>query len=355
MFEIPPPPKNKTSLELGGFSRAQTNVLVSLTGLAVVILAGLIFLVSNGMKNPYTLSPTLDPTVFTPPALPTFPATWTPDPSQTPFPKGPTSTPVPTNTPIASFTPYTVYPTVVNGTNLIPFELGGNLVAIGTSVAGRPIEVIRFGTGPSARMIVADIHGGNEWNTASLADEMIQYIKEHPEIIPANDTLYILRSLNPDGLARVLGPDGRVNENGVDLNRNWDAGWQAEWDRDGCWDYRQTTGGDYPNSEPETQTLANFVLAVTVDALISYHSAALGIFPGGLPPDQLSLNLAEQIAAVSDYPYPPKDTGCIYAGGLVDFMVLQGIPSVDVELTNHTDTDFDQNLEILKVLLNFQK
>ena len=42
---------------------------------------------------------------------------------------------------------------------------------IGTSVAGRPLEVFQFGNGPEEKMIVAGIHGGYEWNTIVLADE----------------------------------------------------------------------------------------------------------------------------------------------------------------------------------------
>jgi g-D-glutamyl-meso-diaminopimelate peptidase len=358
MFEPLPPDPKKNSFELGGFSRAQTNVLVGLTAMTVIVIVGLIYIVSQGMHEKYYISPTLDPSVLTPANLPTFPATWTPEPSQTPLPAGPTITPMPTNPPMATFTPYTPHPIsfIANsGADILPFEQGGGMTAIGTSVAGRPLEVIRFGTGPSARMIVADIHGGNEWNTAALADELIEYVKAHPDVVPEKDTLYILRSFNPDGLARVLDVDGRVNDHGVDLNRNWDAGWQPTWDRDGCWDYRPTTGGDYPNSEPETQALANFVNNTPLDGLVSYHSAALGIFPGGLPPGDAAKKLADEIAAVTDYPYPGMDTGCIYAGGLVDWMVLHNVPAVDVELTDHVHTDFDQNIEVLKVLLYFDR
>jgi g-D-glutamyl-meso-diaminopimelate peptidase len=354
---IPKPSSGKKpSFELGGFSGKQTNILIGLTLTSALVLIFLCALISAGMKNPYKISPTLDPTLLTPLPLPTFPSTWTPEPTQTPLPRNPTATPAPSFTPLPSFTPYTLYPTEVSGSNILPFEKGGDLVAIGTSVAGRPLQVIRFGTGPSNRMIVADIHGGNEWNTTALADQLIGHLKTHPELIPANDSLYILRSLNPDGLARDLGIDGRVNDHGVDLNRNWDAGWQKDWNRDGCWNYAKTTGGDFPNSEPETQALAKFVLSIPpVDALISYHSAALGIFPGGLPPDDASKRFAQQIADVTTYPYPGTYTGCVYAGGLVDWMSLQGIPAADVELSTHSSTDFDMNLQVLNVILNFQK
>lgn len=102
------------------------------------------------------------------------------------------------------------------------------LFIIGFSVGGRPLEVYQFGSGPSERLVVAGIHGGNEWNTIALANELIAHLQSHPEIIPADITLYILRDLNPDGEARGHGPEGRTNDHGVDLNRNWPANLQSE-------------------------------------------------------------------------------------------------------------------------------
>jgi hypothetical protein len=97
----------------------------------------------------------------------------------------------------------------------------------------------------------------------------------------------------------------------------------------------------------------NFISNHEIEAMISYHSAALGIFPGGNPPDENSVQLAESIAGVSNYRYPPLDTGCMYSGTLADYAASKGIAAVDLELTNHFDTDFNQNLDILNVLLNF--
>ena len=225
---------------------------------------------------------------------------------------------------------------------------------IGYSVGGRPLEVYQFGSGPSERLIVAGIHGGNEWNTIALADELIAHLQAHPEIIPANVMLYILHDLNPDGEARGHGPEGRTNDHGVDLNRNWPANWQAEWLEEGCWTLRPVSAGKFPVSEPETKSLQLFLQHHKIDALISYHSAALGIFPGGLPPDKGSVRLAKAIAAISTYPYPPIDTGCQYTGALVDWASQHGIGTLDIELTNHTDTDFDMNLRILNVFMNWK-
>ncbi|MBI5080274.1 MAG: hypothetical protein HZB17_03070 [Chloroflexi bacterium] len=134
-----------------------------------------------------------------------------------------------------------------------------NPIIIGGSVLGRPLEVYRFGSGSIHRMIIGGIHGGNEYNTVHLADELIRHIQNHPETIPPDNT--------------------------------------------------STTAGVSAGSEPETQTLMKFLSSSRIDALISYHSAALGIFAGGQPPDAASLKLAEAVSAVSTYPYPPLDTG----------------------------------------------
>jgi predicted deacylase len=203
-------------------------------------------------------------------------------------------------------------------------------------------------------MIVAGIHGGYEWNTIALAHNLVNYLQNNPDFIPPGMRLYILVALNPDGEARSHGYGGRANENGVDINRNFPEFWQPDWNRKGCWDVLPITAGPEPASEPETQALMRFIQSHPLDAFISYHSAALGIFPGGRPPDTKSVSLAEAIAAVSTYPYPPIDGGCEFTGQLVDWTSSLGIASVDIELTNHEDLDFEMNLEILRMFLAWE-
>jgi predicted deacylase len=226
--------------------------------------------------------------------------------------------------------------------------------AIGYSTEGRLLNVYTFGSGEHQRMIVADIHGGDEWNTLTLANQLIQYLNKSPNVIPDNVTLYILPSLNPDGEARSHDKYGRLNHHGVDLNRNFPVNWLADWDRAGCWNYLPSSGGTGPGSEAETRVLMDFISSHKIEALISYHSAALGIFPGGDPWDENSTRLAQSIAQFSTYRFPPLDTGCTYSGTLPDYAVSKGIAAVDIELTNHIETDFDMNLEILKILLNWE-
>jgi len=225
---------------------------------------------------------------------------------------------------------------------------------IGRSVADRPLEVFRFGEGPRELLIVAGIHGGYEWNTVALADELIGRLQSEPERLPDEVTLYILRALNPDGEARSHSYEGRANDHGVDLNRNWPVNWHPDWDRTYCWHYLPITAGDHPLSEPETAALMRFILDHDFDGVISYHSAALGIFPGGSPPDTASARLAQALADVSGYLYPARDYGCEYTGQFADWTVSQGIPAVDVELTNHVDTDFEINLAVLETFLSWR-
>lgn len=225
---------------------------------------------------------------------------------------------------------------------------------IGSSVNGLPLEVYAFGSGEHGRMIVAGIHGGDEWNTVTLANQLIEYVNLNPQVVPADVTLYILRNLNPDGETRSHDTYGRLNSHGVDLNRNFPANWQKDWERAGCWNYLPTSSGSEAGSEPETKALMIFLGSHHIEALISYHSAALGIFPGGDPWEANSVKLAEILASVSSYPFPPLDTGCKYTGTLADYAVSTGITAVDLELTNHIETDFDVNLKILETLLTFQ-
>jgi predicted deacylase len=308
----------------------------------VNLLLGLFVLIALFWKNSsvkaFFISPT--PTITDSPTssiTPTSPSTPTFLPTDT---LTPSLTPTPTKTPTETLTP-------------IPFTEGP--ITIGKSVNGLPLEVYRFGTGPIERLIVAGIHGGNEYNTVQLAEELNAYLGNHPEVVPENVTLYILHDLNPDGVARAISYLGRANANGVDLNRNWPDGWKLDWNRSGCWTTTYVTGGSGPASEPETKALMAFVKSHQFSALINYHSAALGIFPGGVPPSEDSKRLAQSLANVSTYKYPPVDTGCEYTGGMTDWTADQGIASVDIELTNHSDTDFDMNLRVLNVFLNWKK
>jgi hypothetical protein len=319
--------------------------------LAVIVWSAALLTIAAGLAIGSGLTGNIANALLPRTATPTVTATSSPSPTAT-LTGTPTRTATPTDspTPTATATP-TDTPSPEPTPTQTPEPFASGPMVIGTSVAGRPIEAYRFGTGPVERLTVHGIHGGSEWNTVALADELIAEYTAHPARIPENVTLYIVRDLNPDGEARSHGVEGRANDHGVDLNRNWNADWKPTWNLSGCWQYTKVTGGAYPFSEPETSALRDFILARHISGLIVYHSAALGIFPGGEPAQKDSVRLAAAVAAITDYPYPPITNGCEFTGDLSDWAAREGIPAITLELATHTATDFPVNLKVLDLLM----
>lgn len=268
-----------------------------------------------------------------------------------------TSTAAPTSFYLPTVTPNPLATAIEDYSTPTPFVFSGGpgATVVGFSVLGRPIRAYAFGQGQTQYLIVAGINGGYESNTVDLANQLILYLSQHPEAIPASDTLYIIPDMNPDAVARGRNADARVNADGVDLNRNFPTdNWVSTWDHTACWNLRPTTGGPYGGSEPETRAIMNFVGSHRIQAMISYHSAALGIFPGGTPWQPASQDLARVLAKQTGYPFPPIDNGCTYTGTLADWAVEHGVgAAVDMELSTHEDAEFGANLKALQALLGF--
>lgn len=232
-------------------------------------------------------------------------------------------------------------------------EPNGERFVIGSSVAGRPLEVFRFGFGERKKLILGGIHGGYEWNTIELVQRLMEQVLAHPEMISSEQTLYFLPVLNPDGEARSRWTQGRANDHNADINRNFDANWQSDWYRVGCWNYLPITAGTAPFSEPEAAALRDFVLGEQVEALISYHSSGAEIYAGGVPPDPASLDLTLTLERASGYAYPPHSSPCEETGQMINWASEQGIAAVDVELAFHQSIDYEPNQRILEAFLQW--
>ena len=87
---------------------------------------------------------------------------------------------------------------------------------LGTSVAGRAMELHRLGTGPVNLVLVGGHHGGYEWNTTLLAYEVIDQLRAAPDTVPAQLTVYVIPNANPDGLFAITGREGRFTREDVD-------------------------------------------------------------------------------------------------------------------------------------------
>lgn len=289
---------------------------------------------------------------FTPAPTPTQTLTPTPTltavPTETPVIQRPSATPLPTDTPAPTATTPAL----------------GITRTIGFSGQERPIVAYQFKNGPTQLVYVGGIHGGYEWNTILLAYEAIDYFLANPELIPDSVTLHIIPSANPDGQALVTGGDGRFslaevaddtvpgrfNANRVDLNRNWDCQWQ----RWGLWRDISVSGGEAPFSEPENQVLRDYFLELTPDLVVFWHSALNGVFAAGCGQlHQPSYQLATIFGLASGYPIYEGFTAYPISGDASDWLSMQGISSFAVELKNHDDLDWPQNLAGMQAIFTY--
>ncbi len=286
------------------------------------------------------------------------------DPATTPLgdSPGPTETP----TPQATGIPPTVLPSpqpemAVEATATVPSPTSTPRPAFfegpiiyGQSFDGRPLEAYRLGYGPSVRAIIGGIHGGYEWNTVTLVNYVLSYLKSDPGLIPESVTLYIIPNMNPDGYA--AGTDAvvaRMNGNGVDLNRNWDYQWQPT----ATHGTREVKAGTAPFSEPETAATRDFILGYGVEAVIFYHSAMGVVFSGADAESSATVALAEMLSDATGYPHRPEGVpGQITTGDAIDYLSTQGIAGAEIELTSHSEVDDaerQQNLDGIIAFLNW--
>lgn len=223
---------------------------------------------------------------------------------------------------------------------------------IGYSVQGRPLVVHRLGNGPVRRALIGAIHGAYEWNTAALMTRTLEYLLAHPHELPAEVTLFILPIANPDGYHAGRNTlKGRTNANGVDLNRNWDHDWRADAFFGRC----PTSGGSAPFSEPETVAMRDFIIAARISEVIFCHSAYPAVFAGAGITQTETVALAQAMAKATGYPYRPEGIpGQIITGDATNWLTTNGVNAIIIELTNHRDIDWPQNLRGLRAFLRWK-
>lgn len=140
--------------------------------------------------------------------------------------------------------------------------------SIGTSVQGRSITAYRFGTGNNKIIFVGGTHG-DEKSSVYTMNSLVDHLEASPNLIANNSTVIIIPNLNPDGFAQ----NRRTNANNVDLNRNFPSNnWKQGVTMPGG-EYLSNGGGSAPLSEPESNALANYVLAQDPVLVLTYHSS----------------------------------------------------------------------------------
>jgi predicted deacylase len=216
-------------------------------------------------------------------------------------------------------------------------------ITIGASAQGRPITAVRIGDGPRKLVLVGATHGFPERNTYVLALQLADYFRANPQAVPPLVRLYIVPALNPDGLA--IGT--RFNARGVDLNRNMNTNLDMCPENDwsvtvqGAYGQVSDTGGSYPDSEPESRVIRDFLLDAS--AVIFYHSNAGSVFPAACEHDP-SIALAQAYATGAGYSYTRFWPNYNITGGMHDWAGSLGIAAIIPELLTGDLPEYEQNL-----------
>lgn len=223
-------------------------------------------------------------------------------------------------------------------------------VTIGVSAQGRPVTALRVGDGPMKLVVVGDIHGAPEANTHVLATMLADHFRANPQQVPPAVRLYIIPTLNPDGLA--LGT--RFNARGVDLNRNMNTNLDACPENDwqvtvfGAYGIVSDTGGPYADSEVESRLIRAFLLDAW--GVIFLHSSAGNVFPAYCE-HAPSIALAQAYAAGAGYNYTRYWEQYVITGGMHDWAASLGMAAIIPELVTGTEPEFEQNLGGVQAVL----
>ncbi len=242
-----------------------------------------------------------------------------------------------------------------------------SLARIGKSVMGRELLALQLGKAKSYLLIAAAFHGTERITAAvalRFAEQMCTAVAAGGDLtgIPVRRALkerglIILPMVNPDGcdiaihgekgclgraerIKRLCGghfEEWNANGRGVDINHNFNAGWQRlkELEREaGIFGPGPTQyGGCRPESEPETAALVSLCQRVNIEQVMALHTQGEEIYwrYGNNTPPQ-SERMAKILAASSGYRMAdPQGTAAF--GGFKDWFIDKfGRPAFTVEL-----------------------
>lgn len=226
---------------------------------------------------------------------------------------------------------------------------------IATTAMGKPVTLLRIGTGPRVVFYNAS-HHANEWITTPL---LMKFLEDYLRAISLGErigdvdaralmqavSLYIVPMVNPDGVDLVTGfyppgseayedaeklaenypeipfPQGwKANLMGVDLNLNYPAGWEEARRIKAEQGFTSPAPRDFvgsaPLDQPETAAMAAWTRSLTPELTLSYHTQGRVIYWKYLdmePPG--ARELGELFAQVSGYAL--EDTP--YASGFAGY------------------------------------
>lgn len=271
------------------------------------------------------------------------------DDNPTPNPEDPTPRPTaaPTRTPRPTPRPS---PTTAGPVA----DLGPELIEIGRTALGTPVEAVRFGDGDRVIVFVGGMHAGFAPATVALAQEAIAYFSHNPDEVPDGVTLFIVISASPDTTRAPGELAGRLNSNRVDANRNWGCDWTTDARFRG--EVIPGSGGESEFSEPEVIALRDFILNNGAAAVVFWEARAEGglVSPGNCGSrTEVSSRLASTYGAAAGYRVADFEiiTNQELNGDSTNWLDSIGVPAISVLLPSYESTDRSDNLEGMRAVL----
>lgn len=208
---------------------------------------------------------------------------------------------------------------------------------IGKSLCNRPIEYLSIGNKNNCNLWVS-AHHGSEYITSMIVlnflDNICEKIKQNQKLYGIDlkeqfnkQGLVIVPCLNPDGVdIQLMGPNSagkysnlvskiisenhaeiwQANAHGVDLNHNYNAGWEKlhilEQKNNITGPSYKRYGGTHFHSEPETISLVNFCEKNNFNSATAFHSQGEEIYwDYGKNTPKISRNITNILAISSKY------------------------------------------------------
>ena len=199
------------------------------------------------------------------------------------------------------------------------------------------MDIELCGNTNNPNVLVIGVFHGDEPQGNYLAQK---YLSFYP-----NTNLLFIPCLNKYGMEH----NTRVNENGVDLNRNFPTNnWELG-------EYNEYFGGNKPASEEETKFLISIIEKYNPKAILTLHSPYKVVNYDGGCVNESGKKLAEKISAIIGYSveesigYPTPGSFGTWAG------IERDIPTITLELDEEIDVEelVKPVFEIFEMLENY--
>jgi g-D-glutamyl-meso-diaminopimelate peptidase len=250
------------------------------------------------------------------------------------------------------------YENMVEDLKALKRQYGSDLdiESIGSTEFGKEIWAVKVGKGNESIIILAG-HHGREWLTCSLVMTMLeQYVHAYADeqhrygyntSILDDVAIWFVPMVNPDGirvqqegvhflpkhlqekLIRMNGDSRnferwKANGQGLDLNRQYPAGWNAIKESIRV-PYYQFFKGDFPLQAKETRAVVDFTRSITPLMAVTYHSSGRVLY-WNFTSDQAilkrDLTVAKKLSNITGYKLDYPEDHAV-GGGFSDWFVSE--------------------------------